>query len=197
MTTKDIREAAAIYVALPRTNKFKRAVDLALAQDLPLSIKIAAPFKSFRVTTKEGKIARFKVAVRNTKTGQTNYFCRSRVRLNADRKVGAFRGCHYRSDWAGIDQMILRDHPDADLSQVERNHTGEHSSDDILGSISWSAFALAISTVCKKDFAHTEPCGKCSGSGFIAFYAHVDNGVCWDCCGSGQKLYIGQEAVKQ
>jgi hypothetical protein len=28
-------------------------------------------------------------------------------------------------------------------------------------------------------------CDKCNGSGRIACYAHVDNGVCYDCGGSG------------
>lgn len=30
-----------------------------------------------------------------------------------------------------------------------------------------------------------EPCGRCGGHGFISAWGHIDNGVCFDCGGSG------------
>ena len=32
----------------------------------------------------------------------------------------------------------------------------------------------------------SDPCGKCGGLGFLSHYAHVENGLCFKCNGSGE-----------
>lgn len=199
-STKEIREAVAIYTELPRTNRFKRAVDLALAQDLPLSIRVAAPFRGFTAKFSDGKTATFKIKLKNTNTGAVSFIGRCSTKTHGDYKNAFYKGCNYgiagAAEFDQINEMILRNDGAADLSKVQYTHVGAHSSDDVKESITWSGFALAISKVCKKDFAHTSPCSKCSGTGFIAAFAHVSNGICFDCCGSGQNLHIGEESNK-
>jgi hypothetical protein len=197
MTTKEIREKAGLYDDMPRTNKFKRAVDLALAQDLPIKILIAPPFRGYEAKLKSGETASFKVKIKNTRTGGVRFFGRCCIQAIADAKWGCYRGHNFGApsfEW--IDRMIVEKFPDVDLKAVVYTHTGEHSYDKVDSSIGWGSFARVISELFKKDFAHTEPCGKCSGSGFLPHYAHIDNGVCWDCCGSGQHLHVGKDGQK-
>jgi hypothetical protein len=197
MTTKEIKEMVAVYSELPRTNKFKRAVDLALAQDLPLKINVAPPFKCFSTVSQDGKKSRYKIKFKNTRTGEVTFAVRTSLRHCADNKTGHYRGGSYSaSSFDVIDRMISERHPDFNKNEIVYTQVGEHFFEELKSSLGWSTIALGISRVCKKDFAHTSPCGKCCGSGYLPHYAHIDNGVCWDCCGSGFHLEVGQDAQK-
>lgn len=35
------------------------------------------------------------------------------------------------------------------------------------------------------DFHLLEPCTRCNGQGYIPYYKHIQNGICFDCMGSG------------
>jgi|CEGE01.1.fsa_nt_gi hypothetical protein len=39
------------------------------------------------------------------------------------------------------------------------------------------------------DIDERNSCGRCGGTGYIPVYAHVCNGVCFSCCGSGTRRY--------
>lgn len=196
MTTKDIRAQVAIYTTLKKTDKFKRAVDLALAQNLPIKILVAPPFRGFVAKLTNGKKATFKVKVKNTNTGSVHFIGRCVTSNHADRKSGVYGGLHCGAgDFDTINKMLLEHRPDLDLTKVTYTHIGAHSSDDLKSLITWGDFALAISRVCKADFAHLEDCGRCSGVGIIPEFMHVYDGVCFSCCGSGKHLHTGEDAV--
>lgn len=35
----------------------------------------------------------------------------------------------------------------------------------------------------------TQSCKRCKGSGFIPEYKHIENGICFSCRGTGEKIY--------
>lgn len=43
----------------------------------------------------------------------------------------------------------------------------------------------------------TATCGKCSGSGYIAYYGHVYGGVCFDCNGCGTETYTEKKMLPE
>lgn len=193
-TTKEIRQAVAYFSTMPKTNKFKRAVDLALAQSLPLLIEVAGPFKSFKGTTERGKTVRAKVRIKNTRTGQGKLI--GQVRISEQNRTDYFyKGRNFIGfDIAGIEKHIGEP---VDMKDPSLSMTGPHTEERNDGvSVSWGEIARIISKLFKEDFAHTEPCWKCGGSGFLPHYAHIDNGTCWDCMGSGQHLHLGDKAIK-
>lgn len=206
--TKAIREAVAYFCTLPKTNKFKRALDVALAQSLPLEITAAPPFKGYRATLKNGRKVKFKVKVKNTRTGEFRLLNPYRIEGRAGGHGLIFRGCHFGASLSfgkdyvyGMARNYAQEHKliwtEEELAAAEYTLTGEHTIETSFdGPTSWGALARAVSDLCKQDFAHTEPCGKCSGTGFLPHYAHIDNGTCWDCMGCGWHLHLGEEARK-
>jgi hypothetical protein len=52
--------------------------------------------------------------------------------------------------------------------------------------ISWAAIGREIGQLVKEEFVHLQVCSGCRGTGYKPHFAHVANGLCFDCMGIGK-----------
>jgi hypothetical protein len=190
-TAKEFQQAVTYFQILPNTNrnKFRKAVDLALAQGLPIRIEVARPFRSFKSTEGKG----YKVKVVNTRTGVAKLLGRVKFEKSERTDYHRVAGAVHCSSYSLESLDTMRDGAHAGQPYTI---TGPHTTENV-DAVNWGRLALIISNLFKEDFAHTQICGKCSGSGFLPHYAHIDNGVCWDCMGCGFQLVLGEKVINQ
>lgn len=181
MDTKILRLALAPLQELARTNKFKRSLDIAFGQGIPVEIKVAAPFKCF--VGKTGK--RFKVKIRNTKTGEARLLCSVKIEKHAERREWSAKGTTYVG--------FTREDVIAKSGELDpKDVTTWASSEEVISSTGWAEIGFAVSKLFKSDMVYFSTCGRCSGVGFIPAFAHVYGGICFECLGTGGLLAVGE-----
>lgn len=187
MTTKDIKSTLSVFQELPRTDKFKRSLDILLQNHPEISISIARPFKCF--TSQTGK--KFKVKIKNLKTGNAKLICKTRLKSYSDENIFFAKGCTYMGcslDYLLKDKGLLN-------SEIEDRHRYAHVEEEI-NSTYWGEIALQISRLIECNSIHLEPCHKCNGVGIIPEFFHVAEGLCFECLGTKHKLVIDDKMIK-
>ena len=61
--------------------------------------------------------------------------------------------------------------------------------------VNWSGVASALGRIIEEDLVEWHDCSKCHGEGKIPGFAHIANGVCFDCMGIGRWIVV-KEKVK-
>lgn len=185
-TTKDIRAKLAQICELQRTNRFKRSLDIALAQEIPVEIRVARPFKAFE--HKSGR--RYKVKVVNTKAGTWYPLCRVKMEKHEERREWLAGGVCYIG--YTLESVVEESRKRCGPQVAEPKDVSTWANwEEVIERTSWAEIGLAISKLFKSDLVYFETCGKCSGTGFIPAFAHVYDGVCFDCLGTGGRLALG------
>lgn len=188
------KQLAAIFSYLPRTNKFKRCIDKWLNGLKPeLYIESAEPFHSYK--SKTGKSFRFKLS---NARGEGRLICRTYTANEIlDESAIAQDPTSYRniqpSDCKSGRYINGKDEKDgidwkpcvsADRQRVD--------------STSWGQLALNLGKLLAQEATvFTQDCGKCGGSGFIPAFAHVYEGVCFECMGLGKHLVLDSSELNK
>lgn len=180
MTTKEIKNKVSIYFELKRTDRFKRSLDILLANHPEISVSVAAPFKAYRA--KNGK--QYKMKILNTKTGAGRLVASTKISKVSDCNVFYSRGCTYSGYTL---ESLLSSHPELKESHIQDRHVYPHETEEISETY-WGQIALQVSRLIESDLVHLEPCGKCNGAGIIPQFFHVAEGLCFECLGTKHKL---------
>jgi hypothetical protein len=59
----------------------------------------------------------------------------------------------------------------------------------------WSELCVNAGKLISEELVEVECCGKCNGTGYIPGFAHVAEGVCFDCMGLGKWFIVKKEKV--
>lgn len=180
MTTKEIRNKASIYFKLKITDRFKRSLDILLANHPEITVSVAAPFKAYKA--KNGK--QYKIKIVNTKTGVGRLVASTKISKVNDSNVFFAKGCTYCGYTL---ESLLAAHPQLQESDVQDCHVYPHETEEISETY-WGQIALQVSRLIESDAVHLEPCGKCNGAGIIPQFFHVAEGLCFECLGTKHKL---------
>jgi hypothetical protein len=183
-TITSTKQLAAIFPDLPRTNKFKRSLDILLANTphARVTIDVCDAWRCFKLTDGRKFKARFSFG------GKSHFLARTRVRNSnfsrseIDANPGKYKDVKNSESTFCVDGVNWL--PTAFASFEDTDGFG------------WSQLALVFGKLLKSEITVIEDCHKCGGSGFLPHYAHIANGVCFSCCGVGKFIQLTDEAKK-
>lgn len=186
-TTNDIR---AIFPDLPRTDKFKRTIDVFLRiVKKPLYIAKADDWRSFEIN---GKM--YKTKISNGK--QSIYLQRTKlISSSVTEKQMQANPNQYKG---------VKDKPSGRIkmgsNDCQKIFSCKIESTD---PISWAGIANALGKLLKEeveglgDVLYVSQCRKCDGVGKLPHYAHIAEGLCFQCMGIGKWLSIDKYKMNQ
>lgn len=163
-----------IFPELARTNRFKRKIDELMAAGFQFTAsKAVGPFRIFKA--KSG--SNFKFRLKNHSNGKA-------VLLGLAKNEESW----VPREWVAEnpDWRVENDNEDSKHVLVRRQ---------VVRGIGWSDIASALGKIIEEDLVEWHDCSKCHGEGKIPGFAHIANGVCFDCMGIGRWIVV-KEKVK-
>jgi len=182
MTTKEIIAMCAIYFSLkPKYDRYKTALDKVLSRDLPIKIQVAAPFKCFKSSDKKHQ---FKLKITNTETKECIKLCPTHITKRiSESKTWVFGN----RIWSGgtRENWIAQGMPENAEETTHYPCTSEE-----VTSTGWSSIGLAVSKLFKSNIIFFDTCHECNGTGYKPWFAHISEGICFNCLGVGGRIAI-------
>lgn len=169
---KSTEEIKSIFPELPVRDKFRSSIETLFQNGYTFDIHTSdVPSSVFR--SKDGKF----------------YFAKLRYAEKSLllKRVKTVNTSVTKEEYAKNPEMFMS--VDFDEQIGTNNETPIYSCKKIVfGTLEWSVLAKYIGHLIKDELVHDECCTKCSGTGRLPQFAHVENGLCFECMGIGKWL---------
>jgi hypothetical protein len=174
-STKDLR---AIFPELPVTNKFKRSLDDVFKNGYEFKLDVQDIGYVFVSTSDRQYHARISY------NGGTGKLLKRKRVINCSPTMAEYESKkEYYTE--------ISDKPCGSHRLKDGEWTPMYAAKRItIEDTSWAAIGRNVGLLIKDEFINYQYCTKCGGSGFLPHYAHIDNGVCWQCMGIGRWLKV-------
>ena len=180
MDINNVADFEKIFPYLPKRSKFKTAINKVFKSGINLQYEEAGKGMRFRGGNggsynsrlrfnEKGKIFQIKkVSTTSMTVKEFEADPKRNLSIDMDREPSAWH---------------LENGEEIPLYQVKR---------ESYAPTSWGQIAYLVGQLVGDQFADLEPCSRCGGSGRLYEFAHVENGLCFKCCGVGKFLTLNK-----
>lgn len=176
-STKDFMK---VFPELENHNKFKTSIDRLFKELNPnLAIEQARDFKVF-IGAKTGKGYKSKLV--HLDTNKSSLFQRSRLCTSDISKIDVETNPSKFKDIQSSGTRTLVNGQWADSNVIATYENTDRTS--------WPELARLIGKLMESRLTGFDCCDRCSGTGRIPQFAHIDDGLCFKCMGVGRWFKI-------